>query len=1789
MRFTLFLVLFLTAFPVLLNAQNEDCVTAIPICSDGPIDLTPSGPGIDDFLDADNDEDCLLGYEHQSGWYYFEFRTDMPPNSVIEFTISPYGGALEDYDFAIYGPDVECDNLGSPVRCSFADDGCFFCPETGLGNGTTDTSEPASGDGYVAPMVVQPGEGYYLLLDNFNSSSLGFNMTWAGSAAPFLNCIDCELELFPGGPIEVCGGEQPFTMPISISGNMGTEVYSWTATNGGLNFLSSSNILNPTVTIPDDFSGTIIYTLTATEASCEVMADVTINVSPPPDVTITGPDSVCEGEDAILSATPGFSNYAWSTGESTPDISVTSSGTFTVTVTDGNGCQNEDSFTIEILPAPELSADPPEILCAGTDPFSMNVSVTGVMGSESYSWSGSSEALSFLSSTNTLNPTVTIPDNFSGILTYALAVSEGDCNDMIDIMMGIASLPGVFISGPEAICEGEQAELSATAGYPSYQWSNGLNSADITVFNAGTYTVTVTDSNGCENEESFELVVNPLPEPEISGDDFVCLGNAAELTVSPAFTSYFWSNGSTDQSATYLEPGTAMLLVTDEHDCQGYAEFEISDQNIPPPQINGDPEICPGDTTILSTDESYAEYFWNNGSTVNQIEVYEGGNYILTVLNDQGCVAESEFEVLMAKELFPQIVGDTAICEGEETLLSTIESYPEYLWSTDSTSQSIIVGPGDYSITVTGDFECTFSTDFTVIENPLPEPQISGLASFCLDASTTITVSESFEEYSWSNGDTTQSVVINVEGEYSVTVQDVNNCVGDTSIYIAELEMLEPAILGDPQFCAGDSTVLIGEDGYLTYSWSNGTDGQAVSLSVPGTVTLSVTDENGCSGSTSIDLIENPLPQPQLITAGYFCAGDSALIEVNNNYVQYLWSDGDTTDQIFASEADNYFVTVTDINGCEASAGTLIEAIDLPLPPIDGPLEFCPGTTTSLSGPDNYAVYQWSGGQNDQAITITQPGDYSLTVTDTLGCMGSNTVTISEFITSVPAIDGNLQFCPDTETVLTGETGFVDYNWSNGTLDQTTIYSVPGEVTLTVTDSNGCITSSSVDLDLFEVSPPQILGEDNFCSGQSTQITGEAGYIAYEWSDGSTDSLFTVTSGGSYTLTAQDSNLCYSNATLEVVENPLPEPQILGPQTFCIGNFTIIQSDQTYTSYEWSTGSTLPSIQVDIEGTYGLTVSNEFGCIDSTAVFIAQETELEPVINGPLQYCAQGNTTLDVGPGYALYNWSTGESSPSITVSQPGTYMVTVTDLGGCIGDGEVTVVENPLPSPQIEGILQFCAQDATLLDAGSGYESYLWTENQTTQTITVTSPGSFAVTVTDSNGCSNSDLVFVAELPLPDIEITGQDYFCEGETTLLNVTPGYSTYEWSNANSGSQLTVTDEDTYTVTVTDEFGCQTESSEFVEAILNPVADVGNELFLDCDTHSAILMAENSSQGAGITYLWTGPGINATNETLLTPEIAIPGTYQLVVTDEIHGCISSPASVILTDLSYEPAVVLAEPEELDCNTETVLIDGGNSQNGPNIIYQWFDGQNNHIPGVADSELVVSDAGTYSLLVLDTLTACNSIASISVSDNYNYPVVEAGPNQHLDCIVENADITGENSDQGTSFTYSWHSMEGNIIAGSSAIIATVDQPGYYFLTVLNTDNGCASMDSVLVTQDITPPIANAGTDMEINCHQASVQLNGNASSSGDLYSMAWTAGNNPTVISTTPLVTVEMPGTFQLQVTSLLNGCISTDQVVVAQGPLAPTDVNFNSNPPTCFGDSDGSLIIQEVIGGEGPYHI
>ncbi|MDX2070123.1 MAG: hypothetical protein SFV55_16970, partial [Haliscomenobacter sp.] len=402
----------LFSFYVQAQKPNTDCRTAKVICSDSTFSFLPLGRGIDDFANLKNSQGCLQRGENISSWFYFEFRKDMPPGSQVWFSITDRvtQNCIQDFDFAIYPADVNCDSLGVPLRCS------FYQPPTstlgqpivgGMRPGEPDTTESFLGpgiDGWIKPMVVQPGQGFFMLIDFFVGfcPNGGFDSTkvknyifdWDGPAAPFLNCIanpNCDLvRLTTSSDTTVCAGTS-LNLTGSASFTNNGETYIWRAKGAGATFIKPNGRTDAIVDIPLNFSGRLVYEFTVEEGNCVHSDSVVIIVTPAPQVRLTADTVLCPGSLTTVQAPVGFAAYLWQDGTRNASLLSVGAGTYSVTVTSSDGCKGTDDIRIFEKKAPNPLITGDTILCSGESTRLM-VADTFV----TYSWSNTSTSNSIL-------------------------------------------------------------------------------------------------------------------------------------------------------------------------------------------------------------------------------------------------------------------------------------------------------------------------------------------------------------------------------------------------------------------------------------------------------------------------------------------------------------------------------------------------------------------------------------------------------------------------------------------------------------------------------------------------------------------------------------------------------------------------------------------------------------------------------------------------------------------------------------------------------------------------------------------------------------------------------------------------------------------------------------------------------------------------------------------------------------------------------------------------------------------------------------------------------------------------------------------------------------------------------------------------------------------------------------------------------------------------------------------------------------------------------------------------
>ena len=1572
------------------------------------------------------------------------------------------------------------------------------------------------------------------------------------------------------GDVDFCEGQNT-TLDVGV----GYQQYNW-----------SSGDMGPTTTAFND--GT--YTVTVTDSQgCTASTSTVVTQYPNPTPTITGDLDFCNGASTTLNAPAGFTAYNWNPSGNTQNISVDDAGVYTLIVTDQNGCTGSATTTVTVYnnPTPTISGDLD--FCTGA-----STTLTAQAGFTTYAWTPTA---------NTANITASAAGN------YIVTVTDANgCTGSNFAIVTVLPNPAPTVTGDNTICAGETTTFDAGSGYTNYAWTPANNTQSITASAAGTYTVTVTDNNGCVGSGNIVLNVTPLPIagtftatpancglfdgslsytnpsgasvsysvgqsyntavgqnqaapaspinnltndfytfrfllagcfvdvttevpsitavplPTVSPDVAICF--TGSNTNNPTFTAnngtqYQWYGpnnpntvivGATNASytPTVTAAGAYIYYVSNTVGTCESAKVSttLTINALPTPNLTGDTSFCDGATGSLDAGSGYDAYAWSVAGSNQSINITQGGNYSVTVTDQNGCTATDNINVTLNANPTPNITGPLTFCTGFNTTLNAGAGFANYNWSPAGSAQTLLVNqPGIYAVTVTDNNGCVGTDAVTVNENTSLSPNIDGNLSFCVNANTTLDAGAGYNTYAWSPTGNTQTINATTAGTYTVTVSDVNGCTGTDAVTLNTNPLPVPTVSGS-NFCAGTSTLLLAQAGFTNYAWQNGDATQTTTVTAGGTYTLTVTDFNGCIGTNTVTVNEIALPTPNISGTLTFCEGASTTIDAGAGYNSYTWEPSGGTQTITVNAVGTYTVTVTDANGCQGSDDVTVSTTPNPTPTISGALSFCEGFNTTLTAAAGFTAYNWSTSSQTQTITLTDGGNYAVTVTDANGCQGSTNAIVVENTNLTPEIIGNLQFCQGDNSLLDAGSGYATYTWSPTGNTQTINVTQSGTYVVTVTDISGCSGSDAVTVIVNPNPTPNISGTLSFCEGNTSTLNAGAGFTAYQWSPTGTSQSITVDSTNVYAVTVTDTNGCTATDAVTVQVNPIPIPDITGALSFCEGFSTTLNAGAGFASYAWSSSDQTQNITITNGGTYTVTVTNASGCSSTDVVTVTENTNLTPQINGTLILCEGNNTVLDAGSGYDSYNWSTSDQTQTITVDASGTYNVTVTDASGCSGTDAVTVTVNPNPTPNISGTLSFCQGDNSILDAGAGFSLYVWSPAGNTQTINVTQSGDYAVTVTNANGCSGTDAVTVQVNPTPTLNISGALSFCEGFGTTLDAGAGFTNYTWLPDNQTTQtISVTDGGTYAVTVTDANGCtNTDQVTTIESANLSPEITGNLAF--CEGNTTTLDA-----GSGYdTYQWQPNG--AATQTI---DVNQTGTYTVTVTD-LSGCSGTDEVTVTVNQNPVPNITgnltFCEGSSSNLSVETTFA-----------TYAWL--PNNETV----SSITVTNSGDYTVTVSDA-NGCTGTDMATVVVNQNPTPAITG--QLSICTGFTTTL-----DAGAGYAnYTW------LPDNQTTQTILVDAGGTYTVTV--TDNsGCVGTNAVTVIESSTLFPTITGT--LAFCEGSSTTLD--AGSGFDTYT--WTPTGN------TQTINVTTGGTYTVTVTSGA-GCSGTDEVTVTVNPNPVPDL-------------------------------
>lgn len=819
---------------------------------------------------------------------------------------------------------------------------------------------------------------------------------------------------------------------VAASGGLGPYNYTWTPGT----FITTTNtpttLVNPPVTTT--------YTLTVSDAlGCVSRDSAVVTVNPGPVVNLGADQTVCPGTNINLDAGAGFGTYFWSTGQFSQTVTVNQPGQYLAVVTDLFGCQGRDTMQLNNFAIPTIGLGPDTSICLGA---SLPINVANVFPFYSWSTGAISQGIST-----------------SAPGTFSVTVTDGNsCTNRDTIVVGVDTLPIPVLAPLIPKCPGEDVVLNPGAGWPTYVWSNGSINQMVITSAVGPYVVTVTDGNGCQGIASTNVINTnaPLGFGVTAPANFFCAGGDITLDAGTgaAISSYYWSNGVTTQTNTVSASGVYLVTVTDVNGCEWADSISVSEAPLPTVELGPDVTICQGSNTLLSAPQGFA-YAWSTGQTQQIISATTAGTYFVTVTNPGTlCQAVDSIVVNVLPVAVPTLPATVDICQGQSTILDPGSGFNSYAWSTGAISQSITATtPGVYTVTVTNPNGCQATATTTISNYPNAVAVVSGNALGCLGTPNQLVATGGFTSYVWSNGETSQGILVNGSGTYSVTATNANGCEAVASLTVTFNPVPVLNLPAEDTVCQGQQVVLDAGPGFNNYLWSTGATTQTISAGGQGIYGVTVTNAQGCSATGEISLIRSGQPAVDIGPAtAQICDRGELMVLAAPWYVSYQWSNGGGNQFVNVTQPGTYSVTATDAWGCVSSDQVTVTAAGInQLDFLVSTGRICEGEFFLIDAGDQWDEYQWANGSPDQYLLVTAPGTYYVTVTDPSGCRFFDSTTVTMDTPPTLELGANTNLCPGEVITLDAGVGFDTYTWSNGSSGQTIQVDAPGDYYVTVT------------------------------------------------------------------------------------------------------------------------------------------------------------------------------------------------------------------------------------------------------------------------------------------------------------------------------------------------------------------------------------------------------------------------------------------------------------------------------------------------------------------------------------------------------------------------------------------------------------------------------------------------------------------------------------------------------------------------------------------------------------------
>ncbi len=1435
--------------------------------------------------------------------------------------------------------------------------------------------------------------------------------------------------------------------------------------------------------------------------------------------------------------------------------------TFIVIVRD-NACPYAGSQTYSFIihvPVITASVSSPvfsgyNVACNGASTGAITATGGGGTAPYTYLWTPSGQTTQTATglAANTYSVTITDDDGCTNSASTTLTEPPTAVGDSISASTNISCF-GASNGSATVVAYGG-------VGPYTYLWTpSGQTTATATGLGPVSYTVRATDVNGCTSQQSI-LITQPtaLSAVVTQFDNVTCRNNAnGSMTIAPSGGTppytHSWSNGASTAAITNLGPGNYTDTVRDSKNCIFLISQTITQPaivlGIPASSISTTNVSCFGGangTASVSPTGGTLPYDiqWSNGDTGIVADSMIAGTYQVTIIDGNNCSFDSTITITAPSVLASSFInyattpgGTDIACNGQTTGQSKITvgggTPPySYLWNTGATIDSIINrGAGIYTVVITDFNGCIQSMTDTITEPAVLASTLNVRNVACKGESSgyiiaNVTGGSPAYSYAWTpNISTNDSAYLIPAGFYSLTTTDLNGCTKIDTLTITEPDTLVPLILPSTFIgavnlrCFGDSSgsatvTVFGGTAPFTYTWSTGDTSANIANLPADKVTVRVVDANGCSIEKDTTLTQPPPFTHISDIYDPLCFGDSSgYIKINlagsTPPYTYNWNTGETTDSIGNLTSGTFYCIVEDANNCLDSVGFVMANPDSIIVPAivsdyQGYNISCAGGANGTIqvfpfGGDNNFTYTWSNSQTSDSIVGLAAATYNLTILDGRGCRKDTSITLTE------PIPLDITLLPDTfiggtnvrcfgyndgglHSNVTGGVSPYQYSWSNGDVADSAVGLTAGSYLLTVTDSNGCIVVDSAtilepdSISLLAV-VPNFNGFNIACFGDTTacitlnMIGGNAPFT-FVW-DGN-DTLLATTrcdlGADTLNLVILDGNGCQLD-TFFIITGPPPiginsvlssagsyNIACFGTNTGAI-DLTMVGGVVPFT-YLWTNSDTTEDLSSLGSGAYQVNVTDANGCIDSAAFTITEPTELTAAVTSTPTTCGLNNGTATATPTGGVtpytYAWTGGQTTTTATNLPSQLYFITVTDSLGCTFSDVVSVTASSQAVVSVNSFTNnncFGTSEGTAtatLSGGVAPFSYLWSNGDTTFTADSLAAGNYTIAVTDSNNCVSNGSVTITEPSAFAFSYSVNNAYCNGVnngSVTATVTGGTGSYQfnWSNGDVGNFADSLPGGFVLVQVTDSLNCSLiDSVDIIQgtsiaSTINATTDVlcfgGNNGFASVNV---------ATGGLGpITYNWSN------GDSGLSTDSLVAGTYTVNIVDSVNCSLS--LSVTIT----EPAVLA-----LNLNSTDVTCFGDNNGVADALVtggfgiytYAWT-------PNISsDSSLTNLGPGTYSVVITDQ-NLCSTSSSAVITEPAQ--IVSVAGTDLADCeatmtlnAVLNSPYTGlwsvASGTANFSDPASPNATVSGLTLGDNQIVWTI------------TDGTCFGSDTVLVRRN-------------------------------------------------------------------------------------------------------------------------